>query len=65
MNDGVWKSSSPRRPGQSAGPTICALPVGRVDVHVAAITHTTAGSPALVLTLPLRHRPSPVAVIRL
>jgi hypothetical protein len=64
MNDGVWKSSSPR-PGQSAGPPVCARPAGRVDVYVAAITHTTAGSPALVLTLPLRHRPSPVAVIRL
>ena len=64
MNDGVWKSSSPR-PGQSTGPTVCARPVGRVDVHVAAIIHTTAGSPALVLTLPLRHRPSPVAVIHL
>ena len=64
MNDGVWKSSSPW-PGQSTGPTVCARSVGRVDVHVAAITHTTAGSSALVLTLPLRHRPSPVAVIPL
>jgi hypothetical protein len=74
MNDGIWESSSPR-PGQSAGPTVCARPADRIDVHVAAITHNPASSPALVLTLALRHWPSPatfaggstatVAVIRL
>jgi len=44
MNDGVWKSSS-SRPGQSAGPTLCARPADRIAVHVADITHNPASSP--------------------
>ena len=55
MSDGVWESSSPR-PGNLPVPP-SARPADRIDVHVADITHSPAGSPVVVLTLALRHRP--------